>query len=201
MHCVFMYRKSTMMDIYRHIIIPTTDPQLWSTNITHPINHPFMWRSIGWSNKNHNKVNDEAGIRNTLPRTLQIVKCKKCGSFNHNKWTCKGKRVPKRVIPKGGNKKTGKKGWHVGQRGGTNAYRRRVASTATNPRIVTCLCLCFVMLMKFVMTKHLGSSFLLCCWSLCNDQTLKVIFFVILVKLVKNKVMLCWIVVICWIVS
>ncbi|KAI5396811.1 hypothetical protein KIW84_062873 [Lathyrus oleraceus] len=103
-------RMCTIMATYSHIIIPTNDPQLWPTNVTHPINHPVMWRSIGRSKKNRNKVNDEPRTRNTRPRTLQTIKCKKCGSFDHNKRTCKGKRVAKRLIPKGGNKKAGKKG-------------------------------------------------------------------------------------------
>ncbi|XP_058741784.1 uncharacterized protein LOC131614177 [Vicia villosa] len=100
------YRRSTVMATYSHIIIPTNGPQLWPTNVTQPINPPVMRRSIGRPKKNRNKSNDESRNRNILPRSHQTVKCKKCGSFGHNKRTCKGKRVAERAIPKGGNKKT-----------------------------------------------------------------------------------------------
>ncbi|CAK8540201.1 unnamed protein product [Lathyrus sativus] len=93
-----------------HIIMPTNGPQLWPVNVVNPINPPVMQRSIDRPKKNRNKVNDEPRIRNTLPRTLQTVKCKKCESFGHNKQTCKGKRAAERAIPKGGNKKPLKKG-------------------------------------------------------------------------------------------
>ncbi|XP_058784986.1 uncharacterized protein LOC131659882 [Vicia villosa] len=100
------YRRSTVMATYSYIIMPTNGPQLWSTNVTQPINPPVMRRSIGRPKKNRNKSNDEPRNRNILPISLQTVKCKKCGSFGHNKRTCKGKRVAERAIPKGGNKKT-----------------------------------------------------------------------------------------------
>ncbi|CAK8543192.1 unnamed protein product [Lathyrus sativus] len=103
------YRKSTVLDTYSYIIMSTNGPQLWPVNVANPISPPVMRRSIGRSKKNHNKANDEPRIRNTLPRTLQTVKCKKCGSFGHNKRTCKGKRAAERAIPKGGNKKSKKR--------------------------------------------------------------------------------------------
>lgn len=97
------------MATYSHIIMPILVPQLWPTYVIHPIN-PLVTRIyISHPKKNHNKENDEPRIRNTLVRTLQISKCKKYGSFSHNKRTCKGKRATKREIPKGGNKKAGKK--------------------------------------------------------------------------------------------
>ncbi|XP_058759381.1 uncharacterized protein LOC131632657 [Vicia villosa] len=99
------YRKSTVMATYSHIIMPTNGPQLWPTNVTQPINPLVMRRSIGRPKKNRIKANDEPRNRKTLPRSLQTVKCKKCGNFGHNKRTCKGKRAAKRAIPKGGNKK------------------------------------------------------------------------------------------------
>ncbi|XP_058725528.1 uncharacterized protein LOC131596807 [Vicia villosa] len=102
------YRKSTVMATYSHIIMPTNGPQLWPTNVTQPINPPVMRRSIGRPKKNRNKANDEPRNRKTLPRSLQTFKCKKCGSFGHNKRTCKGKRAAERAIPKGGNKKAKK---------------------------------------------------------------------------------------------
>ncbi|CAK8563502.1 unnamed protein product [Lathyrus sativus] len=102
------YRKSTVLDTYSHIIMPTNGPRLWPVNVANPIIPPVMRRSIGRPKKNRNKANDEPRIRNTLPRTLQTVKCKKCGSFGHNKRTCKGKRAAERAIPKGGNKKSKK---------------------------------------------------------------------------------------------
>lgn len=69
-----------------------------------------MRKSIGRPKKNRNKANDESRNRNILPRSLQTVECKKCGSFGYNKRTCKGKRTVERVIPKGGNKKARKIG-------------------------------------------------------------------------------------------
>ncbi|XP_050890051.1 uncharacterized protein LOC127095397 [Lathyrus oleraceus] len=113
--CIWFNKKEpedhfTVLATYSHIIMPTNGPQLWPTNVTHPINPPVIRRYIGHPKKNRNKVNDEPRIRNTPSRTLQIVKCKKCGRFGHNKRTCKGKRAAERAIPKGGNKKAGKKG-------------------------------------------------------------------------------------------
>lgn len=67
-----------------------------------------MRRAIGRPKKYHNKENDEPRNTSTLPRNLQIVKCKKCGIMGHNKRPCKGKRASKRLIPKGDNRK-GKK--------------------------------------------------------------------------------------------
>ncbi|CAK8538622.1 unnamed protein product [Lathyrus sativus] len=99
------YKKSTVRPTYSHIIMPTNGPQLWHVNVANPISPLVMRRSIGRLKKNRNKANDEPRLRNTLPRTLQTVKCKKCGSFGHNKQTCKGKRASERAIPKGGNKK------------------------------------------------------------------------------------------------
>ncbi|CAK8565913.1 unnamed protein product [Lathyrus sativus] len=75
------YRKSIVLATYSHIIMPTNGPQLWSVNVANPISPPVMRRSISRPKKNRNKANDESRIRNTLPRTLQTVKCKKCGSF------------------------------------------------------------------------------------------------------------------------
>ncbi|CAK8533097.1 unnamed protein product [Lathyrus sativus] len=79
------YKKSIVLATYSHIIMPTNGPQLWSVNVANPISPPVMQRSIDRPKKNCNKANDEPRIRNTLPRTLQTVKCKKCGSFGHNK--------------------------------------------------------------------------------------------------------------------
>ncbi|XP_058784134.1 uncharacterized protein LOC131658902 [Vicia villosa] len=103
------YRKSIVFATYSHIVMPTNGFQLWPVNVSHPINPPFMRRFIGRPKKNRNKENDEPRARNTLPRSLQTVKCKKCGSFGHNKRTCKGKRAAERAIPKGGNKKAKKR--------------------------------------------------------------------------------------------
>ncbi|CAK8564376.1 unnamed protein product [Lathyrus sativus] len=77
-----------------------------------------MRRSTGRPNKNRNKANDEPRIRNTLPRTFQTVNCKKCGSFGHNKQTCKGKRAAERAIPKDDNKKPKKRGDKSGKEAG-----------------------------------------------------------------------------------
>ncbi|XP_058752673.1 uncharacterized protein LOC131625861 [Vicia villosa] len=103
------YRRSTVLATYSHIILPTNGPQLWPISGDTAINPPVMRRAIGRPKKNRNKANDEPRSTNTLPRTLQTVKCKKCGNMGHNKRTCKGKRAADRSIPKGGNKKAKKK--------------------------------------------------------------------------------------------
>ncbi|CAK8533602.1 unnamed protein product [Lathyrus sativus] len=79
------YRKSTVLATYSHIVMQTNDPQLWLVNVANPISPPIMRRFIGCPKKNRNKANDESRIRNTLHKTLQTVKCKKYGSFGHNK--------------------------------------------------------------------------------------------------------------------
>ncbi|CAK8539441.1 unnamed protein product [Lathyrus sativus] len=107
---VSSFVKCIVLATYSRIIMPTNGPQLWPVNVANPISPPVMRRSIGRPKKNRNKANDEPRIRNTLPRTLQTVKCKKCGSFGHNKRMCKGKRAVERAIPKGDNKKSKKKG-------------------------------------------------------------------------------------------
>ncbi|XP_058754872.1 uncharacterized protein LOC131628023 [Vicia villosa] len=101
--------RSIVLATYSHIILPTNGPQLWPISGDTAINPPVMRRAIGRPKKNRNKANDEPRSTNTLPRTLQTVKCKKCGNMGHNKRTCKGKRAADRSIPKGGNKKAKKK--------------------------------------------------------------------------------------------
>ncbi|CAK8531208.1 unnamed protein product [Lathyrus sativus] len=118
------YRKSIVLATYSHIIMPTNGPQLWHVNVANPISPPVMRRSIGRPKKNRNKANGEPWIRNTLPRTLQTVKCKKCRSFGHNKGTYKGKRATERAIPKGGNEKSKKKGDKSGKEAGETVVDR-----------------------------------------------------------------------------
>ncbi|XP_058733206.1 uncharacterized protein LOC131604807 [Vicia villosa] len=109
-HAIACIWRSTVMDTYSHIILPTNYPQLWANDKNEPIQPPVMRRAIGRPKKNRNKTNDEPRSTQTLPRKLQTVKCQNCGKMGHNKRTCKGKRAAERVIPKGGNKKVKTKG-------------------------------------------------------------------------------------------
>lgn len=79
MHHAFMYRKSIVLAIYSHIIMPTNGPQLWPTNVTHPVNPPIMRRSIVRLKKNFNKVSDELRTRNTLPRLFKLSSARNVG--------------------------------------------------------------------------------------------------------------------------
>ncbi|KAI5439769.1 hypothetical protein KIW84_025228 [Lathyrus oleraceus] len=97
-------RKVTFMKTYAHIIFPTNGPQLWPLNGQLETNPPMMRMEIGLSKNLRNKTNDEPRNLHVMARKLATITCHRCGAMEHNKRSCKGKRVADRDMPKGGNK-------------------------------------------------------------------------------------------------
>jgi hypothetical protein len=104
-HC--WNRKSTFLDTYENLILPSNGPKLWPIVDTEPILPPYVRRSAGRPKKLRRKNNDEvpsaSGTR-LAKRNQDTVRCKRCKELGHNQRTCKGKTAAERMIPAGGNK-------------------------------------------------------------------------------------------------
>jgi hypothetical protein len=107
-----IYRKSTFLDTYDNLILPSNGPKLWPQVDLPPILPPYVRRAPGRPKKLRKKGNDEkvknsqagaSGSNSAPKRNQNTIKCGRCHQLGHNARTCYGKQAGDRMIAAGGN--------------------------------------------------------------------------------------------------
>lgn len=74
-------------------MLPSNGPRLWPATNGEKTNPPVMRTTLGRPKKKITMTNDEPTSSNVLPRNLNIIKCKICGTLGHNSRAFKRKIV------------------------------------------------------------------------------------------------------------
>lgn len=108
-----IYRKSTFLDTYDNLILPSNGPKLCQQLYLEPILPPYMRRAPGRPKKQRKKANDEpkkpstsayasastSGKKALIKMNQVTVKCTRYGVLGHNQRTCYGKQAADKRIP------------------------------------------------------------------------------------------------------
>ncbi|XP_024632738.1 tyrosine-protein kinase ABL1-like [Medicago truncatula] len=110
-----MTMKSTFLDTYNNLILPSNGPKLWPQVDLPPILPPYVRRAPGRPKKQRKKGNDEkvkhsqsgagssSNSKSVPKRNQHSLKCGRCGVVGHNARTCYGKLLGDRMLAPGEN--------------------------------------------------------------------------------------------------